>query len=117
MIDVPSSPDNENPEIDFKNLKFEDLKRTFEEVRELATNTFHQTEYGFINADGSGGISVAWRSGKFYMTGVSESLRDIHSFLCLKAPHLPVFKGSPDREEVMREVRAMLEGLGKRVIE
>lgn len=117
MVDVPSSSDSENPEIDFKNLNFGELEKTFQEVRELAKNTFHQTEDGFVNALGSG-IGVHYNYGRFCISGVSEDLRDVHAYLCSHRPS-DVYKGCDTRnkEEVMRAVKAMLEELGKRVIE
>lgn len=115
MGEIPSSPDSENPEIDFKNLNFGELKKTFQEVRKLATNTFHRTEDGFVNAVGDG-IGIYWVYGSFRVHGVSDTLRDVHFFLCTN-PHSDALKGSKDKEEVVRAVKAMLEGLGKRVIE
>lgn len=121
MIDAPSSSDSETPEIDFKNLNFEELEKTFQEVRELAATTFRQTsdegDDVFRNVMGNV-VSIRWpfKGGIWRLFSVSQLLEDVNRFLCGN-PNSVLCKGSTDREEMVKAMRAMLEGLGCRIIE
>ena len=121
MGETPSLPDSEIPEIDFKSFKFEELERVSKEIQRLATTTFHQTEDEnenvFRNVTGDVvAIRGPFKVGVWKLFSLSQSLKDVHGFLCGN-PKSVLCKGSTDREEMVKAIRAMLEGLGCRIIE
>lgn len=121
MGEVPSSPDSENPEIDFKNLKFGELEKVSKEIQRLAATTFHQTsdesDDVFRNVMGEVvSIRGPFKGGIWKLFTVSQLSGDVHGFLCGN-PNSVLCKGSTDREEMVKAMRAMLEGLGCRIIE
>lgn len=121
MVEGLPSPDSENSNIDFQNLNFGELEKVSKEIQKLAATTFHQTsdesDDVFRNVMGDV-VSIRGPFGKgiWKLFSVSQSLKDVHGFLCGN-PNSVLCEGSTDREEMVKAMRAMLEGLGNRIIE
>lgn len=110
------TPESEGNVENFEKLSFAELERAQQEINRLAEISFKQDEDGFKNAKGSG-LYMEQRYETFKLVSISDDLRDVHAYVALHAHELIMTKGSKNPDEVLTEMRSMLEKLGKRIIE
>lgn len=105
----------EKPErIDFSGLTFDELEEAFKEVSHLAKTTFREVENGFENPNGDF-IGVRQRDGLYRVSNLSGSLEEIHRHLASDTGSI-LTRGTPDKEELMQAIKAMIATSEGRII-
>ncbi len=112
MSEIPYT--EENPEFDASELTFEQLKQAVE----LARTTFTQTENGFRNVNGDV-IEIKESKGVYKIVNFPAQSRcpKLHNEVMFTPEGEIIQKGSPDREEMIAAIKALLEKTENRIIE
>ena len=100
-----------NKEDNIQNFSFEELR----EAVELSKTTFRETEKGFENIDGDVIIVKKFKN-EYEIFDISNSLADFHHYI-LHESDKNLQKGFKDREELIQEIKKMIEKTGCRIIE
>ena len=104
-------------EENIKELDFESLEKLSQEVRKLSETSFKKVRNGFENINGKG-IYIGERQGKWKITTLSEELKSFQKAFASPSNDYNHLDGMFDaKEELMKEIRNMIEGLGNRIIE
>lgn len=61
------------------------------------------------------GITIGEEKGKYKIFGLSDNLKDFHFYVLVKSKKLQ--EGFDNKEELMQEIRKMIEETGNRIIE
>ena len=116
MHELLSENQNENQEkINLEKLNFEELQQLSKEVTELAKTTFTETEDGFQNVNGKK-ILIKEIYDKYTIAGIDSRLADFHRYI-LHESDGKLEKGFDDKEELIQEIRKMIEETGNRIVE
>ena len=108
---IPENQNENSEEINLEKLNFEELQQAME----LAKRSFKETENGFQNVNGNI-ISIKEMGDGFKIYDLSDSLTDFHRYI-LHESNGKLEKSFNDKEELIQEIRKMIEETGNRIIE
>ncbi|MCK5475260.1 MAG: hypothetical protein KAI71_01585 [Candidatus Pacebacteria bacterium] len=113
---IPGNENKNSETIKPEELDFESLKDFAEEIKKLAETSFKETDDSFENINGYG-IFVKKENGKWRIASISDVLKDFQKSLLLFNDYKYLIGKFDTKEELMGEIRKMIEDLGNRIIE